>query len=81
MTNIIFSRKEFEKSLKISSDIQEKITLFGTPLENINSDSIEIEVFANRPDLISLPGFLRSFKAFLGKETGLKNYKQTRKRL
>ncbi len=75
MTNIIFSRKEFEKHIKLTPEIQEKITLFGTPLESINQESIEIEVFANRPDLTSLYGFIRSFKAFLGKETGLKNYK------
>ncbi|MEK6792327.1 MAG: phenylalanine--tRNA ligase subunit beta [Nanoarchaeota archaeon] len=74
MTNIIFSRKEFEKHLKITPEIQEKITLFGTPLESINQENIEIEVLSNRPDLISLEGFMRSFKKFLGKEPGLKKY-------
>ncbi len=74
MTNIIFSRKEFEKHVKITPEIQEKITLFGTPLESVTNDSIEIEVFPNRPDLISLEGFMRSFKKFLGKEPGLKKY-------
>ena len=66
MTNIIFSKKEFEKHLKITPQIQEKITLFGTPLENITQENIEIEVFPNRPDLISLEGFMRSFKKFIG---------------
>ena len=75
MTNIIFSRKEFEKQIKITSEVQDKITAFGTPLESVNQESIEIEVFANRPDLISINGFMRSFKSFLGKETGLKSYK------
>lgn len=74
MTNIIFSRKEFEKHVKITPEIEDKITLFGTPLENINKDVVEIEVFANRPDLISLDGFIRSFKRFLGKETEIKSY-------
>ncbi|MEK6908837.1 MAG: phenylalanine--tRNA ligase subunit beta [Nanoarchaeota archaeon] len=74
MTNIIFSRKEFEKHIKITPEIQEKITMFGTPLENINEEEIEIEVLANRPDLISLDGFIRSFKRFLGKEFGIKEY-------
>lgn len=69
MTNIIFSRKEFEKQIKLTPEIQEKITLFGTPLENINKDEIEIEIFANRPDLISLDGYLRSFKKFIGKDS------------
>src|SRR3989338_6998227 len=74
MTNIIFSRKEFEKHMKTTKEIQEKITLFGTPLESISQENIEIEVLSNRPDLISLEGFMRSFKKFLGKEPGLKKY-------
>ena len=75
MTNITFPRKEFEKQIKLTEEIIEKISLFGTPLEKINNEEIEIEVFPNRPDLISMQGFLRGFKAFLGKETGLKKYK------
>ena len=74
MTNITFSRKEFEKHLKITPEIQEKITMFGTPLESIDQENLEIEVLSNRPDLISLEGFMRSFKKFLGKEPGLKKY-------
>ena len=74
MTNIIFSRKEFEKHIKLTPEIQEKITLFGTPLENVTKDTLEIEVFANRPDLLSLDGYIRSFKKFLGKEQGIKEY-------
>jgi len=75
MTNIVFSRKEIEKEIKLADSVIEKISLFGTPLEKITSDEVEIEVFPDRPDLISLQGFLRAFKAFLGKEIGLKNYK------
>ncbi|MDO8459950.1 MAG: hypothetical protein Q7S74_02485, partial [Nanoarchaeota archaeon] len=75
MTNVKFSRKEIEKHIKLTDENIEKISLFGTPLESINNEEVEIEVFPNRPDLISLQGFLRGFKAFLGKETGLKKYK------
>lgn len=67
MTNIIFPRKEFEKHLKITPEVQEKISLFGTPLESISKEIVEVEVFPNRPDLISLDGFMCSFKNFLGK--------------
>lgn len=74
MTNVKFSRNEFEKQVKITKEIEEKISLFGTPLEKIDKEEIEIEIFPNRPDLISMQGYLRSFKAFLGKETGLKKY-------
>lgn len=75
MANVKFPRKEFEKEIKITPEVIEKISLFGTPLESITNEDIEIEVFPNRPDLLSMQGFLRAFKAFLGKDTGLKTYK------
>jgi len=75
MANVKFSRKELEKHIKLDSAILEKISLFGTPLESINENEIEIEIFPNRPDLLSLQGYIRAFKAFLGKEKGIKKYK------
>jgi phenylalanyl-tRNA synthetase beta chain len=75
MTNVKFQRKEFEKHVKINDDIMEKISLFGTPLESISDHEIEVEIFPNRPDLISLEGYMRSFRSFLGKDAGLKEYK------
>jgi len=75
MTNVKFPRKEIEKQIKLTKENIEKISLFGTPLEKIDDNEIEIEIFPNRPDLISLQGFLRGFKAFLNKEPGLKKYK------
>ena len=65
MANVKFSRKDFEAVIKLTSEIQEKISLFGTPLETINDQEIELEILANRPDLLSLHGFLRAFKCFL----------------
>jgi phenylalanyl-tRNA synthetase beta chain len=75
MAGIKFNRKEFEKHIKITKEIEEKISLFGTHLESLNENEIEIEVTANRPDLYSLHGFMRNFLAFLDKKTGLKQYK------
>ena len=75
MAKIIFSRKEFEKRIKLSKDVEEKISLFGTHLESINENEIELEILPNRPDLFSFEGFMRSFSAFLGKNTGLRKYK------
>ncbi len=74
MTNVKFPRKEFEKYIKLTPEIIEKISLFGTPLESIDEEYIEIEIFPNRPDLISLQGFMRSFRPFLGKDTEAKKY-------
>jgi len=75
MASIKLNRKEFEKSVKLTKEIEEQISLFGTPLENLTDEEIEIEIFPNRPDLLSLQGYLRSFLAFLGKKTKLKKYK------
>ncbi|MBU1136484.1 MAG: phenylalanine--tRNA ligase subunit beta [Nanoarchaeota archaeon] len=75
MANIKLSRKEFERYIRINPEIERKISMFGTPLESINENEVEIEIFPNRPDLLSLQGYLRGFLAFLGKKTGLKKYK------
>jgi phenylalanyl-tRNA synthetase beta chain len=76
MAIVKFSRKEFEKFVgKIDEKMQEKIALFGTPFESLNQEEIELEIFPDRPDLYSLQGYVRSFLAFLGKKTCLKDYK------
>lgn len=76
MSNIKFSRKQFEKDIgKLDEKMQNRIALFGTTLESFNDEEIEIEVFPNRPDLLSYSGFKRSFLCFLGKQKGLKQYK------
>ena len=76
MANVKFSNKLFEKEIgKLDEKMQESISMFGTPLENITNEEIEIEIFPNRPDLFSYQGFKRSFLGFLGRKTGLKEYK------
>ncbi len=76
MANIKIPRKKFEKEIgKFDDKMQNKVAMFGTTVENFNDKEIEIEIFPNRPDLLSYHGFKRSFLAFLGKENGLKKYK------
>jgi phenylalanyl-tRNA synthetase beta chain len=76
MSNVTFPRKQFEKEIgKLDEKMQNKIAMFGTPLEKFDDNEIEIEVFPNRPDLLSYQGFKRSFLAFLEKKIGLKEYK------
>jgi len=74
MAKIKFPRKEAEKHFKLTAENVEKISMFGTPAE-LNDDFLEVEIFPNRPDLISLENFARAFKAFTGKSSGIKNYK------
>lgn len=76
MTVLTLNRKELEKNIgKITKDVEEKISMFGTPVESLTEKEISIEVFPNRPDLLSLQGFSRALLAFSGKKTGLRQYK------
>ena len=76
MASVTFPRKQFEKEIgKLDEKMQNRISMFGTPLEKFDNDEIEIEIFPNRPDLLSYHGFKRAFLGFLGKQKGLKKYK------
>ncbi len=76
MASVTFPRKQFEKEIgKLNEQMQSKIAMFGTPFEKLDSEEVEIEVFPNRPDLLSYHGFKRAFLGFLGKVKGLKEYR------
>ncbi len=75
MANIKIPRKIFEKEVgKLTEEMQQKIAMFGTTLEKFDNEEMELEIFPNRPDLLSYHGFKRSFLTFLRKKTGLKKY-------
>jgi len=57
----------------LNDTIIEKINMMGIPAE-VSGEKLDIEILPNRSDLLSMQGFLRAVKAFLGKETGLKKY-------
>jgi len=68
MTILTLDKKQLESKIgKITKEIEEKITMFGTPIEEITETEISVEVFPNRPDLLSLQGFARSLLQYLGK--------------
>ncbi|HVY01518.1 MAG TPA: phenylalanine--tRNA ligase subunit beta [Candidatus Nanoarchaeia archaeon] len=73
MANLTFTRQEFERHIKLTPENVEKISMLGIPLE-IHGNEVMIEVFPNRPDLLSLQGIVRTLKAFLGKDQGLTEY-------
>jgi len=77
MTNITVDKKYLlkETELKVDDDtLRQKISMMGTDPEEITGDEIIVEVFPNRPDLLSGYSIVRAFKQFLGKETGLIKY-------
>lgn len=78
MPTITLNRKVFEKSIgkKLPIDrLKDRISMLGTDLEQLDENSIVTEVFPNRPDMLSMQGFVRAFNSFIGYETGLKHYK------
>ena len=76
MALVNFDKRQFEREIgKIDEKMENKISMFGTPVESVDSKEIQLEVFPNRPDLLSYQGFKRAFLAYLSKKTGLKKYK------
>src|SRR3989338_11500167 len=64
---------------KISDkELEEKIPMLGTDLSKIEKNEIVVEVFPNRPDMLSEQGFARALSSFLGIETGLRKYEVKR---
>ncbi len=54
--------------------LKDRISYLGTDLEGIEDGIITVEVFPNRPDLLSVPGFARSLSSFMGIKKGLRHY-------
>jgi len=78
MTNITLSKKTLLKLIgKHLSDeeLDDRISMLGTALEKIEGDEIIVDIFPNRPDLLSEAGLARALSAFLGIKTGLREYK------
>jgi phenylalanyl-tRNA synthetase beta chain len=76
MATAKFNKKTFEKEIgKLNPELENKIALFGTTVEKVTEEEIEIDVTPDRPDLLSYQGFKRGFLAFIKKSPGLKEYK------
>jgi len=65
------------KDLGISMEKDELIDtlpMMSSDIEDFNDEEIKVEFFPNRPDNLSVEGIARSFKGFIGQETGLPKY-------
>lgn len=56
------------------SELAERLPMHGLFLEGITEDMINVEIFVNRPDMLSEEGFARAFSGFLGVKTGLEKF-------
>jgi phenylalanyl-tRNA synthetase beta chain len=80
MASLTLNKEEIKK---ITGEITDEnldmlLGLFSTASEKITNTEVVVEVAPNRPDLLSAHGFIRAFRVFLGKETGVKKYKITK---
>ncbi len=80
MPTVTLNKTVFEelvgKTLPLE-ELKDRISMLGTDLEGIEGDEIHVEIFPNRPDLLSEQGFARAFSSFIGVNTGLKQYNNT----
>ncbi len=78
MPTITLNKTVFErlvgKTLPLE-ELKDRISMLGTDLEKIEGNEIHVEVFPNRPDMLSEQGFARAFSSFIGVKTGLKEYR------
>ena len=74
MPTITIDKKVLDKIIgkKLPIDeLKDRISMLGTDLESVTDKEIVVEIFPNRPDLLSEQGFGRALKSFLGIKTGL----------
>jgi len=77
MPTITFDKKEILRlsGVKLSdAKLRDRIPMLGTDLEEVNNTEIIVEIFPNRPDLLSAQGFSRALSSFTSKKTGLIDY-------
>ncbi len=78
MPTVTLNKQVFEKLVgkKLPLEkLKDRISMLGTDLESIEGNEIHVEVFPDRPDMLSEQGFARAFSSFIGVKTGLRKYK------
>jgi len=77
MPTITLNKTVFEKLLgkKLPLEqLKDRISMLGTGLEKIEGNEIHVEIFPNRPDMLSEQGLARALSSFIGVKTGLRKY-------
>ena len=77
MPTITLDKKDVMKLVgkEIPDDkLKDRISMLGTDLDSVDDKEIIVEVFPNRPDLLSEEGFSRALSSFIGVKTGLRKY-------
>ena len=55
-------------------ELSDRLPMMGTAWEGETDEGFAIEVFPNRPDLVSIEGLARAYSSWIGDKTGLREY-------
>ncbi|TET72418.1 phenylalanine--tRNA ligase subunit beta [Candidatus Bathyarchaeota archaeon] len=55
-------------------ELRDRLPMMGTSWEGETDEGFQLEVFPNRPDLLSIEGLARAYASFTGLRTGLREY-------
>ncbi len=78
MPTVTFDKKAVMKYIGKSVPdeiLKDRISMLGTDLEKVDDKEIVVEIFPNRPDMLSEEGFSRALSAFMGIKPGFRKYK------
>jgi phenylalanyl-tRNA synthetase beta chain len=84
MPTVNLNKKEFEKLVGKKLPIEklkDRISMLGTDLEDIKGNEIIVEVFPDRPDMISEQGFARALSSFIDAKTGISSLIRRKKEI
>ena len=66
--------RELLKADVTIEELRDRLPMMGTSWEGETDEGFQLEVFPNRPDLLSIEGLARAYASFTGLRTGLREY-------
>jgi phenylalanyl-tRNA synthetase beta chain len=66
-------RELLEKDVTLD-ELKDRLPMMGTSWEGETDEGFQLEVFPNRPDLLSIEGLARAYASFTDLKTGLSEY-------
>ena len=69
MPTITLDKKDILNMLgkKVSdAELKDRISMIGTDLESMDDKEIVVEVFPDRPDMLTAAGFAKALSSFMG---------------
>lgn len=77
MSNIKINKREFEELVGEEFDdekLDEEASFLGAHWNHVEGDKWDVEVYPNRPDLLSVEGLARAYRGFFDIDTGKEGY-------